>query len=275
MAFKFSNLSLPVGKSRNKDLDPDTAIIDDTDTFGADEVGGSDGHGDAAATKGVAARAARERRSAPRSSKSLLDDDSDRDGQAPAVEAQPRRVGRTPILGQLPLHRQTRILLTVIGIGLVGALGTAAWEGRVARIFSLQNTVVGDAMMHSQRLAKAAGIAVQGNALAFDQLKGSLSFLTAASTALTRDGVVDGVDVPAAGGMLVEPVARFAQVLDGTVPDVNDVLGQQAALIRFNQTGSQIRTAADELIATTQRAIEAARRAGAGASELSLLAQMD
>ena len=75
--------------------------------------------------------------------------------------------------------------------------------------------------------------------------------------------------------MLVEPVARFAQVLDGTVPDVNDVLGQQAALIRFNQTGSQIRTAADELIATTQRAIEAARRAGAGASELSLLAQMD
>ena len=260
MAFKFTNLSLRRGQSSDKDLDPDTAIIDDTGSFG-DQVSES------LERTLLAAKGAADQDQGD-------GDDHDAEPVA-AVRRASRRTRRTPLLGRLSLHRQTRILLAVIGIGLLGALGSAAWEARVGRIITLQNEVVGDAMMHSQRLAKAAGIAVQGNALAFDQLKGSLAYLTAASTALTRDGLVENVEVPAATGLLAEPTARFAQVLASAVPDVNDVLREQAALIRFNQNGHQIRAAADELILSTHRAVEAARRAGAPMAEVALLTQMD
>ena len=93
----------------------------------------------------------------------------------------PRRVGRTPLLGRLPLKQQVNLLLGVIAIGLTLALGFGAYDSRSTKMLAAQNEVVGDALMHSQRLAKAAGIAVQGSTLAYDQLQDSVKQLTAAA----------------------------------------------------------------------------------------------
>ena len=112
----------------------------------------------------------------------------------------------TPLLGRLPLKQQVNLLIGVIAIGLTLALGFGVYDSRTTKMLAAQNEVVGDALMHSQRLAKAAGIAVQGSTLAYDQLQDSVKQLTAAADALTKGGTIAGAriapvsEVAAAGG---------------------------------------------------------------------------
>ncbi len=107
---------------------------------------------------------------------------------------------RTPLLGRLPLKQQVNLLLGIITIGLTLALGSAAYDSRASNMLAAQNEVVGDALMHSQRLAKAAGIAVQGSTLAYDQLQDSVKKLTAAAQLLTKGGDHAGQRDRAGGG---------------------------------------------------------------------------
>ncbi len=256
MAFKFSNLSLPIGGSSSQHLDPDTAIIDDL----VDDR--DDGRSD------------RRGAGSPGNDTARPDETTDRDGALqPARVA--RRVMRTPVLGRLPLKRQVSLLVSMIAVGLTVAVGSAAYDSRNSRMAELQNEVVGDALMHSQRLAKAAGIAVQGSTLAYDQLLDSLKYLTAASAALTQGGEIGGQRIAPAGEVLRAEATRFQQIWADVAPDVNDVINQQKVLVRFNQLAYQGRVAAAELLALNARATDAVRRAGSNPLELLLLAQTD
>ena len=256
MAFKFSNLSLPIGGSSSQHLDPDTAIIDDL----VDDR--DDGRSD------------RRGAGSPGNDTARPDETTDRNGALqPARVA--RRVMRTPVLGRLPLKRQVSLLVSMIAVGLTVAVGSAAYDSRNSRMAELQNEVVGDALMHSQRLAKAAGIAVQGSTLAYDQLLDSLKYLTAASAALTQGGEIGGQRIAPAGEVLRVEATRFQQIWADVAPDVNDVINQQKVLVRFNQLAYQGRVAAAELLALNARATDAVRRAGSNPLELLLLAQTD
>ncbi|MGE0799200.1 MAG: methyl-accepting chemotaxis protein [Lautropia sp.] len=285
MAFKFSNLSLP-SKDADRDLDPDTAIIDDEldDRGGAPAHGNSDA-GDFRETRPTALADDGEHDAADRAAAGHGDDDegaSPLAGLAPgagmlgaAAGGRRTRSFRTPLLSRLPLRKQVNLLLGVIAAALLIALGSAAFDDRNGRMAELQTQAVGDALMHSQRLAKAAGIAVQGSTLAYDQLQDSLQFLTAASAALAGGGKL-GADQIAAVAAAVQPqVARLQRVWSDTAPAVNDVIGQQKVLLRFGELAYQSRIAADELTQQTVRAAEAVKRAGGNTPELLLLAQME
>ena len=317
MAFKFSNLSLPVGSGANH-LDPDTAIIDDLiddrmddpDTMRSnarsswlqpddgpdtDHPRSADGASDTmplAARDGSTetgpdtaqgtARDATFDRSHDGSYGDLRDASQDFGAtvapavaQAAAKPAKSRRVGRTPLLGRLSLKQQVNLLLSVIAIGLTLALGFAAYDSRNTNMFAAQNEVVGDALMHSQRLAKAAGIAVQGSTLAYDQLQDSVKALTAAAQALTQGGTIARQRIEPLAESLLPAAQTFAHVWSDMAPNVSDVINQEKVLVRFNQLAYQGRIAAAELIAIDTRALEAVRRAGSNPQELILLTQMD
>ena len=182
---------------------------------------------------------------------------------------------RTPLLGRLPLKQQVNLLLGIITIGLTLALGSAAYDSRASNMLAAQNEVVGDALMHSQRLAKAAGIAVQGSTLAYDQLQDSVKKLTAAAQLLTKGGDHAGQRVAPVGLALQPAAGDFAKVWSDMSPSVRDVIDQEKVLVRFNQLAYQGRIAAADLIDTDARAIDAVRRAGANPQDLVLLTQMD
>ena len=322
MAFKFSNLSLPVGSGTNH-LDPDTAIIDDLVDDRLDDLetarsnafsnwprpdypaasgspqAHSDTHSDTLSdtltdtlpfesrdTSHDGSHAggydgAQERDAL---SDSAFDDASTAGAMgsaaATAPAAQPSRVAkrtfRTPLLGRLPLKQQVNLLLVLIAIGLTVALGAAAYDNRATNMFAAQNEVVGDALMHSQRLAKAAGIAVQGSTLAYDQLQDSVKKLTAAADALTKGGTIAGQRIaPVTGESLQLAAEDFAYVWKGMAPNVSDVINQEKVLVRFNQLTYQGRISAAELIDIDARALDAVRRAGSNPQDLILLTQMD
>ena len=88
------------------------------------------------------------------------------------------RVRPMPLIGKLSLKWQAIILLGALAVTVGVAIALSVYERQSDRINALQNEVVGDALMHSQRLAKAANMAVQGNEEAYAQLKGSEAFLS-------------------------------------------------------------------------------------------------
>ena len=186
-----------------------------------------------------------------------------------------RRTVKTPLLGRLPLKQQVNLLIGVIAVGLTLAVGFGVYDSRTTKMLAAQNEVVGDALMHSQRLAKAAGIAVQGSTLAYDQLQDSVKKLTAATEALTKGGTIAGAKIAPVSASLLPAAEDFARVWSDMAPNVADVISQEKVLVRFNQLAYQGRIAAAELIDINARAVDAVRRAGGNPQELVLLTQMD
>ena len=105
---------------------------------------------------------------------------------------------RLPLLGGLPVAQQTRVLLAVLSAALLLAALFAFLNARSTSQTALQTQIAGDALMHSQRIGKAAPNAIQGNPAAFTQLDESRREFAADLTVLTQGGDFQGhaVDAP-------------------------------------------------------------------------------
>src|SRR6185369_10446301 len=70
---------------------------------------------------------------------------------------------RLPLIGNLPLQRQLVIIASLLALtlSLAGLFGVVQWY----RFYdtATQTQIAGDALMHSQRIGKAAPNAIQGN----------------------------------------------------------------------------------------------------------------
>ena len=185
-------------------------------------------------------------------------------GQAAAAASPARaRVRTTPLLGRLSLKWQSIILLGALAITVGAAIAISAYERQSDRVNALQNEVVGDALMHSQRLAKAANMAVQGNEEAYDQLKSSRAFLSDAVKALKEGGEVDRLRVSPLPESYRAEEQRFSKAWDDISPSVKALIEQQDVLVRFDGLVNEVAALERELSAS-QRAARANIRDGAG-----------
>jgi len=117
--------------------------------------------------------------------------------------------------------------------------------------------------MHSQRLAKAANMAVQGNEEAYDQLKSSQAFLSDAVKALKEGGEVDRLRVSPLPESYRTEEQRFSKAWDEISPSVKALIEQQDVLVRFDSLVNEVAALERELSAS-QRAARANIRDGAG-----------
>lgn len=185
-------------------------------------------------------------------------------GKAAAAATPARaRVRTTPLLGRLSLKWQSIILLGALAITVGAAIAISAYERQSDRVNALQNEVVGDALMHSQRLAKAANMAVQGNEEAYDQLKSSQAFLSDAVKALKEGGEVDRLRVSPLPESYRTEEQRFSKAWDDISPSVKALIEQQDVLVRFDGLVNEVAALERELSAS-QRAARANIRDGAG-----------
>jgi hypothetical protein len=77
---------------------------------------------------------------------------------------------RLPIIGDKPINTQVQVLLILLGLSFVVVVAVLALDNRLASNGTLQTEIVGDTLMHTQRLAKAAPNAVGGDRGAFVEL---------------------------------------------------------------------------------------------------------
>ncbi|MDO4637949.1 MAG: methyl-accepting chemotaxis protein [Lautropia sp.] len=185
------------------------------------------------------------------------------------------RARPTPILSRLSLKWQAIILLSALAVTVGTAISLNVYERQSDRIYALQNEVVGDTLMHSQRLGKAANLAVQGNEKAYGQLKESQTFLADAVSALKNGGEVDHLSVPPLPGRYHIEKERFEAAWADVSPSVNALVQQQAVLIRFHSLVDEMATVERALSAAQLSLSASLRDGGANALDQLLLARLN
>src|SRR6476659_4219515 len=88
------------------------------------------------------------------------------------------------------------VLIVLLAVLILADVGLVIYDAREATFNTLYVSAVGKIRMLSQRLAKAAQQASQGNREAFKQLRDSRDEFAATVTLLTAGGVATGVSLP-------------------------------------------------------------------------------
>ncbi|MGH8686880.1 MAG: methyl-accepting chemotaxis protein [Burkholderiales bacterium] len=120
------------------------------------------------------------------------------DGAVPAAAAAapPRTSGGLPLIGRLPFGRQLQVLIAVLIVLLAAIAALVVYDTRQATFGTIYIASVGKLQTLSQRLAKAAQQASQGNTEAFNQLRGSRDEFVSQIKLLAFGGESGGVSVP-------------------------------------------------------------------------------
>ena len=94
----------------------------------------------------------------------------------------------------------------------------------------------GEMRMLSQRLAKASSLALQGNAVAFKQLKESRETFAKLLGSLTNGGEIGGVGVPASSSDVRPQLDALTERWAATDKDAETVIGQEKNLVALGKS---------------------------------------
>ncbi|KQQ47318.1 chemotaxis protein [Duganella sp. Leaf126] len=181
---------------------------------------------------------------------------------------------RLPLIGRLPTQRQLSILSTALGISLSVSAACVALNTIHSANRSAQTQVASDALMHSQRIGKAAPNAVQGSDEAFRQLEESRRELTSDIRLMTRGGRVQGRQLQAPGADLAALVESVRRQWGPTDLAAASILTLKADLSGVDQTLQKLNAMSPDLLARVEE-IGALRLAGGGsAREIAALGKL-
>ncbi len=190
---------------------------------------------------------------------------------APVEDGDPIQL---PLIGHLSLPRQLRILLVVFGAGILVTI-FALWRNSVASAdASAQTQLASDALMHSQRIGKAAPNAIQGSPEAFAQLKDSRAKLNIDLNLLQHGGVMAGTNIPAPPLSLDKALAATRSKWIITDNAAGTLLKMQPELIGFQKTLKQLDTLSPHLLILTEELSAQKLARGASARELAAVGRM-
>jgi twitching motility protein PilJ len=238
MAFKFSSLLFPLGGGARK-LDPDSVIIDD--------------HSPDAGYDTLSANSRFGRAGAP----------------APA-----RRRFELPLLGRLPLRKQLAVLFPIIASSLLLAFMFMWLDANQSASVGTQARLVGDSLMHTQRLAKAAPVAVRGQADALRQLADSRGKLAEALAVLMAGGTIGERSVDAVAPELQPAVQKLAELWKRSEQAAAALQQQQPVLASVATAARAILEATPGLSDLAEQAVQLKTASGAPGSEVAAAAQL-
>src|SRR5687767_14346847 len=161
-----------------------------------------------------------------------------------------------PLIGRLSFAKQLQILTTVLVALLVADGAIVALDTRQGTLGTIYVATVGKIQMLSQRLAKAAKQASQGNVEAFKQLKESRDEFAALMKLLSDGGEVAGVSVPATSGEARPALGTLDSEWKRNDRNATLVLSQERNLValgrsvrQINQNNSVLQELSDEIAA--------------------------
>ena len=187
--------------------------------------------------------------------------------------------GRLPLLGKLPSGRQLQILTGALVFFLLVDAAVVWLDARQSTFGTMYIATVGKIRMLSQRLAKAAQQASQGNLEAFKQLRESRDEFAGQMKLLLSGGEVGGVSLPATSGD-ARPVL---DALDGEwqknernaaliIAEERNLIGLGQAVRVMNERNPALQELADEVSALSVQTGGSARQ-NAIAAQLMMLTQ--
>lgn len=201
----------------------------------------------------------------------------DRAGAASA-DARADRLGRSPVdavsswLASMPFSSQQRSLTIGVVVSLVALLGSVYMDNRIANNAAAQIEISGDMLMHSQRLGKAAPVALLGNVQAFTQLRQSREALAEDLQALLAGSADKQVRATtgAAQALLETAISSWKR----SEKSAADVLAQQPVLTTIGQTLQVFNASNPELLEAAEQVAALKLQSGANSREVAASAQL-
>jgi twitching motility protein PilJ len=182
--------------------------------------------------------------------------------------------GGLPLIGRLPVGRQLQVLTGLLVLLLLVDAAIVVMDARQATFNTLYVSSVGKIRMLSQRLAKAAQQASQGNPVAFKQLRDSRDEFAGLVTLLSKGGAAGGVELP-------PTPARVRPALDGLVTQWNRsehnaglVIGEERNLVALGKAVHSINTNNPELLELADEVAALSVQSGASSRQNAVAAQL-
>ena len=184
-------------------------------------------------------------------------------GQAPLAAS-------LPLIGTRPVAEQQRILLALLGIGLIGVIVLTIYSFGSARRGSAEVAATGQALMESQRLAKSVSQALVGSPSAFPEVKESAEVL-----ANNVRGLKSGQGtVSQAPSSVQDSIDVVMPLVDRAEKSAAVVLAQQKALTDVGESLRAINRQSFELLEATQAILSLKLQRESSPIEVSALGQL-
>ena len=175
-----------------------------------------------------------------------------------------------PLIGRLPIGRQYAWLSTLFTLCILGLFGVVIYYVYLSNQLSTGVAITGDALMHSQRLAKAVPNAIAGNPAAFKQLAESRDKVSVNLDLLSGIGP-GSVSTPSA----VEPLlAAVKEDWKKTLKNSTVVIDQQANLLQLGSSIRAINANNPQLLELAEQISALKLQSNAGPRELSVAGQL-
>ncbi len=154
--------------------------------------------------------------------------------------------------------------------GIVGATITFGLYAWLADRNAKQVRAAGQAMMQSQRLAKAVSTAMVGTPTAFGELTESLAVLTT----VTRNLATGDGELAKGSSAVLEVLEPIAPMVDRAEKSVKAVMEQEKVLTQVGQSLRAINRQSSDLLESAEAVQSAALARGAGAGEIAATGQL-
>jgi twitching motility protein PilJ len=178
--------------------------------------------------------------------------------QAAAAKLEPSGLSmegfRLPVIGHRPIINQLQVLGT-LALLLIATVALLVFIDVNARsINATYITIASQMQYHTQRLAKAAGIAARGQATAFPQVQDSRDEFANFLTILQTGGYAFGQNVPGAGTTdeLKSRLDELGQRWPESSAAASAILAAQKDLVALAQNIAQIRVGSEEMATLSQ-----------------------
>jgi twitching motility protein PilJ len=177
-----------------------------------------------------------------------------------------------PWISAKPINTQVQVLLTVLGVSFVMVVLVVMYDTKLAANFAIQTEIVGGTLMHTQRLAKAAPNAVQGNTGAFAEVKDSRDSIAANLDALANGDAARGLS--ASGDQIQQPLSRLITRWRGSEAAASVILANERTLVAFGDVIGKINVASPRLQQLTEEIAALKLQGGAPGREIATAGQL-
>ena len=197
----------------------------------------------------------------------------------PSAAAAPAKGKPLPLIGRMSTGRQLQVLTGLLVVFLVVDAAIVAYDTKQRTIATVYIATAGKLRMLSQRLAKAAQQASQGNREAFKQLRESREEFGALIKVLLSGGTEGGVQVPPTSGSARPALEGLDREWAKTDRNAALVAGEERNLVALggavrsiNNGNPTLAELTDEISALSVQSGGSARQ-NAVTSELAMLTQ--
>ncbi len=161
---------------------------------------------------------------------------------------------RLPGIGDKPITTQMQVLGGVALVLMLANAFTVYQDTTLRTRHSTYLTVASEMQYHTQRLAKAAGLAARGQAAAFPQLQNSRDQFASYLKVLQDGGRAFDVDVPSAAESpaIAMHLAELAKRWPDSSKSATAILAAHTDLVSLSKNIAQIRVGAEDLAAISQ-----------------------